>query len=94
MPKKVDPEIAAFEASVLRGLDQALNGQYARVSKPADIVARRAGRPVGSKAEVHKVATTIRFDPEVLEGFKATGRGWQTRINDILKDWLRQHQPG
>ena len=32
-----------------------------------------------------KVATTIRFDPDVLEALKATGRGWQTRANDLLR---------
>lgn len=40
-----------------------------------------------------KQATTVRFDPEVLEAFKATGRGWQTRMNEALKDWLRTHRP-
>lgn len=45
-----------------------------------------AGRPAGSGG---KVSTTIRFDAEVLAAFKATGDGWQTRINDVLKEWLR-----
>lgn len=40
------------------------------------------GRP---KAAVTKVSTTIRLDPEVIEAFKATGSGWQTRINDALR---------
>ncbi|WP_370643192.1 BrnA antitoxin family protein [Bordetella sp. LUAb4] len=39
-------------------------------------------------------ATIIRFHADVIQAFKATGRGWQTRINDVLKDWLRTHQPG
>jgi uncharacterized protein (DUF4415 family) len=25
--------------------------------------------------------------------FKATGAGWQTRIDDALKDWLSTHSP-
>ena len=25
--------------------------------------------------------------------FKATGAGWQTRIDAALKDWLRTHSP-
>jgi len=40
-----------------------------------------------------KVATTIRLSPEVSDAFRATGRGWQTRIDDALKDWLRTHDP-
>lgn len=38
-----------------------------------------------------KVFAAIRLDVEVVEAFKATGRGWQTRINDALKTWLKEH---
>ena len=48
--------------------------------------ARRRGRPIGTGG---KVSTTIRFDAEILDAFKATGDGWQTRMNDALKEWLR-----
>lgn len=94
MPKKIDPELAAFEAALLRSAKQAVSGKHARVHTPEQIAARGRGRPVGSTAEVRKTATTIRFDEEVIQAFKATGRGWQTRMNDALKDWLRTHQPG
>lgn len=93
MPKKTDPEMAEFEAALLRSVDQAVGGKFARVHKPDQISARRRGRPVGSTAEVRKTATTIRFDDDIIQAFKATGRGWQTRMNDALKDWLRTHQP-
>jgi len=43
---------------------------------------RRVGRP---SAEVRKVSTTIRFDADVLEALKATGPGWQTRVNDAMR---------
>ena len=48
---------------------------------------RRPGRPTGSSKE----QVTLRIDSEVLEVFRATGTGWQTRINDVLKDWTRRH---
>lgn len=32
-------------------------------------------------------------DAEVIAAFKATGEGWQTRMNDALKDWLQTHSP-
>ena len=50
-------------------------------------VTRRRGRPVGSTKE----STTIRFDREVIEAFRADGPGWQGRINAALKDWLSHH---
>ncbi|WP_200843440.1 BrnA antitoxin family protein [Pantoea sp. 18069] len=32
-----------------------------------------------------ELATTIRFDQDVLAALKATGKGWQTRANDLLR---------
>ena len=42
----------------------------------------RKGRPPSPNP---KVSTTIRLDADVLEKFRATGPGWQSRINAILK---------
>jgi len=41
----------------------------------------RGGRP---KSELRKVSVTIRLDTHIVEAFKATGAGWQTRMNDAL----------
>ena len=49
----------------------------------------KIGRP---KSSYRKLSTTIRFDPDVLLAFKATGPGWQTRMNDALKEWLAAHK--
>ena len=35
-----------------------------------------------------KISTTIRFDPDVLAAFRAQGRGWQSRVNAALREWL------
>ena len=32
-----------------------------------------------------KVQTTIRLDRDLIEHFRAQGRGWQTSINDVLR---------
>jgi uncharacterized protein (DUF4415 family) len=87
----VDPEMEAFEAALLRSVDQVKHGEFAAVHTPDKIIARRAGRPVGSVKATPKVSTTIRFDADVLAALKATGRGWQTRANDALRDWLETH---
>ena len=50
----------------------------------------RVGRP---KAELPKVFTGIRLDSDVVKTFKATGKGWQTRMNAALRDWLKTHSP-
>ena len=49
---------------------------------------KRGGRPISQNP---KVFTGIRLDPDVLAAFKNSGRGWQTRINAALKEWLAQH---
>jgi uncharacterized protein (DUF4415 family) len=51
---------------------------------------RRARGP--QKAPL-KVPTTIRFDADVLAALKSGGKGWQTRVNDAMRDWLKQHTP-
>jgi uncharacterized protein (DUF4415 family) len=83
----VDPEVAEFEVALLRSLEQAGLG-LGRVTTPEQIVARR-GRPRGSTKSIPKVPTTIRFDQDVIDGLKATGRGWQTRVNDAMREWLK-----
>ena len=58
------------------------------------LVALRRGRGErGPQKAPLKVPTTIRLSPEVSAAFRATGPGWQTRIDDALKDWLRTHRP-
>ena len=39
-----------------------------------------------------KAVVTMRLDREVLEWFKAQGRGYQTRINSLLKAYMEAHQ--
>ena len=50
----------------------------------------RRGRP---KTEQPKQALTVRYDADIVAAFKATGKGWQTRMNDALRDWLKTHSP-
>jgi uncharacterized protein (DUF4415 family) len=39
-----------------------------------------------------KQAVTIRLDADVLEWFKGQGTGYQTRINQLLRQYMRAHQ--
>jgi uncharacterized protein (DUF4415 family) len=52
---------------------------------------RRRGRPKKADAKLH---IHIRLSPQVLGYFRATGPGWQTRIDQVLRHWvLRQRRP-
>jgi uncharacterized protein (DUF4415 family) len=46
------------------------------------------GRP---KAEVTKVRVGIRLSSEVIDHFKASGDGWQTRIDAALRQYIAEH---
>jgi uncharacterized protein (DUF4415 family) len=45
------------------------------------------GRP---KSESAKVSVTIRMDGDVVDYFKKSGPGWQTRMNDVLAKEARK----
>jgi len=75
----------ALLASIERGLAQAAAGDFAAVHTPETITERRrAGRPAGSVAAVRKEPVTLRLDPEVLARWRASGKGWQTRMAERL----------
>lgn len=53
-----------------------------------EIRQRKAGRPMGSGS---KEPVALRLDRDVLAAFRAGGPGWQTRINNALHEWLKEH---
>lgn len=63
--------------------------QPARKAMPADFMAaarNKVGRP---RSDAPKVAVSIRLDQDVVEHFKATGGGWQSRINAALAEDIK-----
>jgi uncharacterized protein (DUF4415 family) len=60
------------------------------VVRPAQgTLTRRRGRPRKADAKVH---THIRPSPQVLGYFRATGPGWQTRIDEMLRQWVKRYR--
>ena len=49
------------------------------------------GRP---KSAVTKARITIRLSREVVETFRATGEGWQTRMDEALREYVKEHRLG
>jgi len=41
---------------------------------------------------VTKVELTVRFDADVSAAFRAMGKGWQTQMNDALREWLAKRE--
>lgn len=46
------------------------------------------GRP---KSAHPKQLVSVRYSPEVLEYFKATGEGWQSRMDGVLRKYVTRH---
>ncbi len=92
-----DKENAAINRGIAKDPDtwEPTDGEFARM-RPAEEIApevvaayrRSRGRP---KKENPKVSMTLRVDPTVVDFFRATGKGWQTRINDILRKYVETH---
>ena len=78
--------LSRFERDLLESIRQAKAGEYAAVHTPEAIIQRRRGRPAGSVKADAKVAINLRVDPDVLAALRATGPGWQTRVNAILRE--------
>lgn len=60
---------------------------------PAELQATLGMRTRGPQKAPTKVSTTIRLSSDVAQAFRATGDGWQTRVDAALKDWLKTHSP-
>ena len=97
MPHKPNPELIDDEAP------EAAEDWFRRAKTARDVLpdlvghqaarellSPRRGRPPSDSPKEH---LNIRLDVDIVEAFRSTGRGWQTRINDALRDWLSQ-QPG
>lgn len=80
----IDPDEApeltdeCFEKAVWRIGNKVVTREEASIEDK-----KHRGRPTTGAT---KISTTIRFDADVLAAFKAHGDGWQTRMNDALRD--------
>ena len=48
----------------------------------------RPGRP--RRSGPTKIPVTIRLDADVLAALKASGPGWQTRANNVIRRWIME----
>jgi len=55
--------------------------------KFAKAIVRKGLKPVPKKSQI-----TLRIDSDVLAWFKNTGKGYQTRMNTLLRAYMRESQ--
>ena len=46
----------------------------------------------GPQKDPLKVPVSIRLSPDVIEYFKSQGKGWQTKIDKILNNYIKKHK--
>jgi uncharacterized protein (DUF4415 family) len=88
MSKKSNPELIDEENP--EWTDEMFKQSVRFSGLPDSLRAKLRGRP---KAAVTKERITIRLSQEVVEQFRASGDGWQTRMDSALKEWLKTHSP-
>lgn len=51
----------------------------------AEMLKPKGGRP---KSAAPKLLLSVRYSPDVIEYFRATGEGWQARMDSALREWI------
>ena len=89
MSKPLNPEL--IDAENPEWTDEKVEQSVRIGALPVTLQAKlRRGRP---QASVTKERITRRLSPDVVDALRATGSGWQTRMDAALKDWLKTHSP-
>jgi uncharacterized protein (DUF4415 family) len=78
------------EVADLTAVDTAIFKPVAEVLS-STLLKKLTGR--GPQKAPVKERITIRLSAEVVAQFRATGAGWQGRVDAALKDWLKTHEP-
>jgi uncharacterized protein (DUF4415 family) len=76
---RADPDAQPFDEKQLARM------RPVSAADAADLKRRLRGRP---RTETPKHLVSLRLDPDVVARFRATGPGWQSRINEVLREHL------
>ncbi len=87
--KKISPRTLLTDAE-WKALEPPMRGVKALPKNARRAVenTRRMGRP---KAVNPKQQVSLRLDADILAALRSSGSGWQTRVNDVLRDWVNPH---
>ena len=91
-PELIDEENPEWTAAEFRRAKRAASvlPELFGARNAAAMLRPKRGRPVSSNPKVH---VNLRLDADVVNAFRASGDGWQTRLNAALKEWLKTHSP-
>lgn len=92
MPRKTNPELIDLDApeadaewfAKARPAEELLPGLVGAAAAQEMLKPKR-GRPPSAAPKEH---VNIRLDADIVQSFRRTGEGWQTRLNNALREWL------
>ena len=95
MPRKPNPELVDEDAPELddewfksaKSASEVLP-QIVGADSAVAMLKPKRGRPVLDTPKQH---VNIRLDADIVLAFKSRGRGWQTKMNSALREWLSAH---
>lgn len=82
-----NPEWTAEDFDNARPAHDVLHEIFSQETTEA-MLSKKRGRPIGIGVNISQ---NIRLDHDILAAFTATGKGWQKRMNDALREWLKEH---
>jgi uncharacterized protein (DUF4415 family) len=68
-----------------------MNKEYAQEWDAPSTAEPRAAAPKSTVVALKQIVT-IRLDTDMLDWFKGAGPGYQTRINQILRQYMADHK--
>ncbi len=83
-----DRPLTATQAAAMAHAVVVKTGGYAAVR--AALAEKRGRGQRGPQQAPTKQLVSVRYSPEVLQYFKSTGTGWQTRMNEALLEWVNK----
>jgi uncharacterized protein (DUF4415 family) len=89
-PERIDddaPEATAAWFKKARPANKVLK-ELVGTTAATELLQPRRGRPPLAEPKEH---VNIRLDADIVQSFRRTGAGWQTRLNSALREWLREH---
>jgi len=88
--KPASGKLTAKQSAELKALQALKDDQIDYSDTPSSTPAAWRDATVGKFYRPIKQQLTLRIDADVVEWFKRQGRGYQTRINELLREAMRK----
>lgn len=85
-----NPELTDEMAARARPARDVLREQFGEAATAEMLNPNPRGRPRLARP---KVLRSLYFSQDVIDYFKSTGKGWQSRIDEVLREWVRGQIP-